>query len=370
MTEQHSENDVKKYSKIKNVISFSETTLFFVIFLTLIFTGLTKKAELYAHSFTGNEYLALLIFILLISLPEIIIVSPLNFYSSFILEHKYGLSNQTFSKYIIEKLKGLLLSAVIGIPLLFAFFYILKNTGDMWWLILGIVMFFFSVFLGQLAPVIIMPLFYKFKEIENSELKNKLLELCSQAGVKIKGIFTFDMSKNTKKANAAFTGLGKTKRIILGDTLIDKFSDDEIKIVFAHEMGHYTKGHIVKMMTLSTILTFAGLFIMAKIYSVLLTFFHFNSQYDLAALPILFLLISLYGIITSPLSNIQSRKYEWEADTYALETTKDKSSFISAMEKLAEQNMADKKPNKVLEFLFHSHPSLEKRINFARNYTF
>lgn len=365
----HDEKAAKKYSKIKNTISFTETILFFVIFLTLIFTGLTKQAEQYAHSLTGNDYIALLIFILLISLPEIIIVSPLNFYSSFILEHKYGLSNQTFSKYLIEKLKGLLLTAVIGIPLLFAFYYILRNTGDLWWLILGIFMFFFSVILGQLAPVIIMPLFYKFKEIENESLKSKLLALCAKAGVKIKGIFTFDMSKNTKKANAAFTGLGKTKRIILGDTLIDKFSDEEIEIVFAHEMGHYTKSHIVKMMTLSTVLTFLGLFLTSKLYDILLPAFHLSSRYELAALPLMFLLLSLYGIITSPLSNIQSRKYEWEADTYALETTGDKASFISAMEKLADQNLADKKPNKILEFLFHSHPSLDKRINFAKNYS-
>ncbi len=364
----HDEKDAKKYSKIKNIISFSETILFFVIFLTMIFTGTTKLLEQYAHSLTGNDYIALLIFILLISIPEFILVSPLSFYSSYILEHKYGLSNQTISGYFLENLKGLALSAVIGIPVLFAFFYILKNTGDNWWLILGIVMFFFSVILGQLAPVLIMPIFYKFKEIENESLKKKLLDLCLHAGVKIKGIFTFDMSKNTKKANAAFTGLGKTKRIILGDTLIDKFNDEEIEIVFAHEMGHYTKNHIVKMMVLSTVLTFAGLFLTSKLYDILLPVFHLNSRFELAALPLMFILLSLYGIITSPLSNIQSRKYEWEADTYALETTKNKASFISAMEKLADQNLADKKPNKILEFLFHSHPSLDKRINFAKQY--
>ncbi|CAN5574432.1 M48 family metallopeptidase [soil metagenome] len=362
------DTDAKKYAKTKNIISFSETILFFAVFLTLILSGLTKVAEQYARSLTSNEYIALLVFILLISIPEIILVSPLSFYSSFILEHKYGLSNQTFLTYLKEKLKGLVLSSVIGIPLLFAFYYIIRNYGDLWWLILGIVIFFFSVILGQLAPVIIMPLFYKFREIENESLKNKLLSLCEKAGVKIKGIYTFDMSKNTKKANAAFTGLGKTKRIILGDTLIDKFSDEEIGIVFAHEMGHYTKGHIVKMMAVSTVITFLGLYLTAQLYSALLPVFHLTSQHELSALPLLFLLISLYGIITSPISNIQSRKYEWEADTYALETTNDKTSFISAMEKLADQNLADKEPNKFIEFLFHSHPSLQKRIDFADNY--
>ncbi|MEO6695692.1 MAG: M48 family metalloprotease, partial [Ignavibacteria bacterium] len=148
------------------------------------------------------------------------------------------------------------------------------------------------------------------------------------------------------------------------------FSDEEIETVFAHEMGHYTKKHIIKMMIVSTVLTFAGLFITAELYKTSLPFFGFTNIDQIAALPLLFLFLSIYGLVTSPITNIQSRKYEWEADTFALDTTKDKVSFISAMEKLADQNLADKTPNKIVEFLFHSHPSLEKRIQFAKEYKF
>ncbi len=358
----------KKYSKTHQILSVTGTVIFFAILLILIFTGLSKKIEAVAFGYTSNNYSALLIFLFIIGFFEGIINFPLNFYSGYILEHKYDLSNQTLSKYFIEKLKGFALGMVLGIPLILAFYYILSTFGEYWWLVLGVFMFFFSIIIGRLAPTLIMPLFYKFKPIEDESLRDKILELCKKTGIKIQGIFTFDMSKNTKKANAAFTGIGKSKRIILGDTLINSFSENEIETVFAHEAGHYKKKHIVKMMITSTILTFAGLFITAKLYEASLSYFGFTGISEISALPLLFLYLSLYGLITTPISNIQSRKYEWEADTFALETTKEKESFISAMEKLADQNLADKSPNKIIEFLFHSHPSLEKRIQFAKDF--
>ena len=176
------------------------------------------------------------------------------------------------------------------------------------------------------------------------------------------------MSKNTKKANAAFTGIGKSKRIILGDTLLSNFTKDEIEMVFSHEMGHYKKKHIIKLMTLSTFLTFAGLYITALLYGGSIAYFGFSGISEIAALPLLFLYLSLFGLVTSPVTNILSRKFEWEADTFALETTGNKSAFVSAMEKLAEQNLSDKSPNRIIEFLFHSHPSIEKRIQFAQKF--
>ena len=358
----------KKYSKTHQILSLTGSIIFYAVLIILVFTGLSKSILALSHSYTSNDYIALLIFLGIIGIAESIINFPLNFYSGYILEHKYDLSNQTLSKYFQEKLKGLILGLVIGIPVMFAFYYILRTFGDNWWLVLGIFMFIVSVILGRLAPTLIMPLFYKFKPIENEGIKNRILELCKKAGVKIQGIFTFDMSKNTKKANAAFTGMGKSRRIILGDTLMNNFSESEIETVFAHEVGHYTKRHILKLMTVSTIMTFLGLFITAKLYEASLGYFGFNSVSDIAALPLLFLYLSLYGLITTPITNIQSRKYEWEADTFALQTTKDKGAFISAMEKLADQNLADKSPNKIIEYLFHSHPSLEKRIQFARDF--
>lgn len=370
ITSDERDRRAKKYSRTHQILSLTGSIIFFAVLIILIFTGLSKEIENIAFNYTSNNYLALLIFLGIIGVGQGLINFPLDFYSGYILEHKYDLSNQTITGYFKEKLKGFVLGLVIGIPLMFAFYYILSNSGEMWWLVLGIVMFTFSILLGRIAPTVIMPLFYKFVPVENEDIKNRLMELCKKTGVKVQGIFTFDMSKNTKKANAAFTGMGKSRRIILGDTLMNNFSVSEIETVFAHEVGHYTKRHILKMMTVSTLVTFLGLFITAKLYEASLGYFGFTAVNEIAALPLLFLYLSLYGLVTTPISNIQSRMYEWEADTFALETTKDKVSFVSAMEKLAEQNLADKTPNKIIEFLFHSHPSLEKRIQFGRDFRF
>ena len=367
----HNENRAKlakKYSKINQIISLSETVIFFAITVIFIAGGYSKEVKELAFSFTTNDYAAVLIFFGIFGIIQSAITFPLSFYSDYTLEHKYGLSNQTIPGYFKEKIKGMLIGLLLGIPLLLIFFFIIKNYSESWWLILGAVMFFFSVIIGRLAPTLIMPLFYKFKPLENEEIKQKILSLCEKTGVRIRGIFEFDMSKNTKKANAAFTGIGKSKRIILGDTLLKNFSPEEIETVFAHEMGHYKKRHIMKLMTVSVVMTFAGLYLTSLAYSNSLNTFGFNSVSEIAALPLLFIYLSLFGLITSPISNILSRKFEWEADTFALETTRDKGAFISAMEKLADQNLADKTPNKIIEFLFHSHPSIDKRIKFAEDY--
>jgi|WetSurMetagenome_2_1015567.scaffolds.fasta_scaffold69302_1 STE24 endopeptidase len=358
----------KKYSKTNQILSVVETVLFFSILLILFLTGLSKNVENISYKITSNHYLALLIFLAIIGAAETIINFPLDFYSGYILEHKYDLSNQNISRYFFEKIKSFAVGLVIGIPVILIFYYILRNYETNWWFVVGLFMFFFSVIMGRIAPVLIFPLFYKFKPIENEIIRNRILDLCTRTDVQIKGIFVFNMSKNTKKANAAFTGLGKSKRIILGDTLIEKFNEDEIESVFAHEVGHYKKKHTYKIMFLSTVITFAGLYITSVLYNLSLPGFGFNHVYDISALPLLTLFLSIYGLIITPISNIFSRKYEWEADTYALDNTGNNKAFISAMEKLAEQNLADKVPNKIIEFLFHSHPSLQKRIEFARKY--
>lgn len=367
-SEKDKQSTAKIYSRINQIITVTETIIFFGILLILLLTGLSREIEILSYKITTNNYFALLIFLGIVGLMESIINFPLNFYSGYILEHKYDLSNQTLLKYFTEKAKSFAVGVVIGLPVILIFYYILLNYENYWWLILGLFMFFFSVIIGRIAPILIFPLFYKFKSIENESIKNRILGLCRKTKVDIKGIYVFDMSKNTKKANAAFTGLGKSKRIILGDTLIEKFSEDEIESVFAHEVGHYKRKHIFKLMFLSTILTFAGLYITSVLYEVSLSFFGFNYVHEISALPLMAIYLSLYGLITAPISNIFSRKYEWEADKFALDFTENKNAFISAMEKLAEQNLADKEPNKIIEFLFHSHPSLQKRIEFARNY--
>ncbi len=223
-------------------------------------------------------------------------------------------------------------------------------------------MFFISVVLSQIFPIIIFPIFYKITPIENEDLKERIKLLASNAKLKVENVYKFDMSKNTKKANAAFTGLGKTKRIILGDTLLGNYSLEEIETVIAHELGHFKKKHIIKNIIIGTASSFLTLFIIASLYQISLSWFGFESIAQIAALPLLALWSTLIGVIQSPLGNILSRKFEYEADEYAITETKNPGAFIKTLEKLTDQNLGDKDPHPFVEWFFYSHPSIKNRI--------
>ena len=360
--------DSKKYNNTKLALGIVKSASVFVLMFLFIWSGNSTSLDKYLNDFVHDSYLRFIVFLLLISASTGIIFSPLSFYSGYYLEHKYKLSNQTIIKWIWENIKGLLLSLVIGIPVLLLFYYSLNSFRELWWLPFSIMMFILSVGLARIAPIVILPIFYKIIPLDNDELKSRIARLAVDAGLKIENVYKFDMSKNTKKANAAFTGIGRSKRIILGDTLLDNFSDDEIETVIAHEMGHYKKKHIIKGIMFSTASSFFTFFIIAKLYETTLHIFGFSSLEQVAAIPLLFLWAMIVGLILTPLGNIFSRKHEYEADEYAIEVTGKPDSFISTLEKLTEQNLGDKTPHPFVEWFFYSHPSISKRINAITNY--
>jgi STE24 endopeptidase len=352
----------KRYANAKLVVGLTGSVLFFLLSLALVAGGVTTVFESFVRSLLANDYLALIGFAALLGVVEMGVTSPLHFYSGYILEHRYDLSNQSFRTWLWEGIKGFLVSVPITVPLLLALYYCLKTFGAMWWLPVGALVFIVSVVLARLAPVLIFPLFYKFKPLPDGDLKSAVLRLCTSVGMSVEGVYVFDMSKNTKKANAAFTGIGKSKRIILGDNLVANFRDDEIATVFAHELGHYRLKHLRTMMAIGTVSSFLGLFLTAQAYARSLTWFGFGSIDQLAALPLLALWLSIYSLIAGPVTNAISRAHEWSADRYAIALTNDREAFANALRKLAAINLADVAPHPVVEFLFHSHPSIRKRI--------
>ncbi len=360
--------DSKKYNNIKLEISIGKGIAGFILVLLFVSTGYSLILEKYLSNFLPNQYLLFLAFSFVIGLAGMIIFSPVNYYTDYHLEHKYLLSNQTFLKWIWEGLKGLLVSLAIGIPVLLLFFYILNKFGNIWWLPFAIALFLISVILARIIPVLILPLFYKVIPLDNEDLKNKIDILAKNAGINVENVFKFNMSKNTKKANAAFTGLGKAKRILLSDTLLEKYSDDEIETVIAHELGHYKKKHIMKNILINTVSSFLILFLISYLYQISLKWFGFESITEIAALPLLALWGMVIGFIEMPLSNIISRRFEYQADEYAVQATGKKEAFISTLEKLTEQNLGDKEPHPFVEWFFYSHPSIKKRVNAVNNY--
>jgi STE24 endopeptidase len=360
--------DYKKYNNTKLAIGISKAVISFVLILLFVSLSYSTVLVKYLSEYFSDQYILLLVFTAVTGIVASILFAPVNFYTEFYIEHKYKLSNQTFFKWILEDLKGLLVSLVIGIPILLFFFYSLNQFGSLWWLPFAMGMFIISVILGRIAPVLILPLFYKITPLEDKELKERIRNLAKEAGMKIENIFKFDMSKNTKKANAAFTGLGKSKRVLLGDTLLDNFSKDEIETVIAHEFGHYKKKHIVKNIIIGTVQSFATLFLIALLYENSLAWFGFNSIIQIEALPLLTLWGMIIGLIQSPLGSILSRKFEYEADEYAVTTTGKPAAFISTLNKLTDQNLADKDPHPFVEWFFYSHPSIKNRVNALRKF--
>lgn len=360
----------KKYNNTKLAIGIGKGVVSFILVFLFVVLGYSSLLADYLSQYFSNSYILFIAFVFVVGIATTIIFAPVNYYSEFYLEHKYNLSNQTFIKWIMEDLKGVLVSVIIGVPILLFFFYVLNEFGSLWWLPLAIGLFLISVVLGRIAPVLILPLFYKVTPVEDENLpvdkvglKSDIEKLATEAGMKIENVYKFNMSKNTKKANAAFTGLGKSKRILLGDTLLENYTKDEIETVIAHEVGHYKKKHIIKNIIIGTASSFLTLFVIALLYESTIGLFGFNSITELAALPLLSLWGAIIGLIQSPLSNILSRKFEYEADEYAVTVTGKAASYISTLEKLTEQNLADKDPHPFVEWFFYSHPSIKNRIN-------
>jgi STE24 endopeptidase len=361
-------DNAKKYNNIKLAIGIGEGIASFVLILLFVSLGYSKQLESYLSEYFLNQYLLFLLFLFVVGLAGSILSFPISYYTGFYLEHKYNLSNQTFWKWILEGLKGLLVSLVIGVPILLLFYFVLNYFGTNWWLPFAIIMFFISVVLSQIFPILIFPIFYKISPIENESLKEKIKKLANNAKLKVENVYKFDMSKNTKKANAAFTGLGKTKRIILGDTLLDNYNEDEIETVIAHELGHFKKKHIVKNIIIGTVSSFLTLYIIAVLYENSLSWFGFENITQVAALPLLALWSTLIGLLQSPLGNMLSRKFEYEADEYAVLETKNPTAFKNTLEKLTEQNLGDKEPHPFVEWFFYSHPSIKNRLSAIESF--
>jgi len=299
-----------------------------------------------------------------------IINLPLGYYSGFVLPHRFGQSNQSFKDWVIDQLKGLAVGLPLGLILLELLYLALRATGDLWWLWGAAGMLLFSVLLSNLAPILIMPLFNKFIPLgdEHKELAERLLALARRANTKVRGVFKFDMSKRTKSANAALTGIGNTRRIVLGDTLINEFSTDEIETVLAHELGHHVNRDIPLFIAFGALSTTLGLYFASLALNWATAYFGFSGPADIAAFPALSLILGIYGLVTMPIGNAVSRWREKLADDYALQSTGKNEAFASAFTRLANQNLGEIDPEKWVVFMFYSHPPLGERIEKARNW--
>ncbi len=355
----------KKYSLQKYILTIVGITvaLIYLLFMGLLGSSIIKYL---ISLITTNQYLLIALYILVFTIIIDIITIPLSFYGGFVLEHIFKLSNQKFLSWVKDELKKFLISLVLLVLLVEIMYIFLRNFPNSWWIFVTIIWVFFSIIMAKLAPVLIFPLFYKSVPIDNKEVKEGLDSLAEGTGINIQGVYKINLSKDTKKANAALAGLGSTRRVLLGDTLLDSYSLAEIKSVFAHELGHHVYHHIWKMLAVGTITGFLGFALCHGVLSKVIAILGYQNIHDIAAFPIVCLTLGVLGFILLPIQNAFSRRLERTCDRYAIEKTNDPEAFISTMDKLAEQNLADRNPNRLVELFFYSHPPISKRIEMAK----
>jgi len=360
----------KEYARVRRRLMLLDLFLGGVLLVLWLVTGWSADLRDWIYSWTQSVWVAVPAFAGIFGGIFYLIDLPLSYYSGYVLPHRYDQSNQDLTGWITDQAKSLALGAVLGGTLIEIIYFVLRAAPHTWWLWAGGILLLFNVILANLAPVLIFPIFFDFSPLgeEYQSLKERLIELAEEAGTRVKGVFKFDMSRRTKDANAALTGLGRTRRIILGDTLLDEFREEEIETVLAHELGHHVHHDIPLGIAIQSALTLGGLYLASLLLEWGVSFFQFQSLSDIAALPLFGLAMGLYGLITMPLGNAYSRWRERLADRYALETTRKGAAYASALVRLANQNLAEANPEPWVEFLLYSHPALQKRIDMAKAY--
>ncbi len=361
------QQQARGYARIRRRLWLLDTFVSVVYLLAWLFFGWAKSLAGWLRTFTTDEWLIVLGFLIVFGGIASLLELPLGYYSGYILPHRFGQSTQNFKGWVADQLKGLLIGAPLGLIVLELVYLALRLTGGWWWLWTGAGILVFSVILSNLAPVLIMPLFNKFVPLgdENADLADRLLKLAERANTKVRGVYKFDMSRRTKAANAALTGLGNTRRIVLGDTLINEFSPDEIETVLAHELGHHVHKDLPILMTFGTVMTIGGLYLASLGLHWAAGYFGFGGPADIAGLPALGLVLAAFGLLTQPLDNAISRWRESMADEYALQSTGKAQAFASAFVRMANQNLGEVDPEKWVVFMFYDHPTLRERIQMA-----
>jgi len=286
-------------------------------------------------------------------------------YYGFQLERKFQLSTQTLRAWLWDEAKGFLVGLVLAGIVVELLYFMIRQSPQHWWVITWIVFIGLFILLAQLAPVVLFPIFYKFEPLENEDLRRRLVLLSEHAGTRVRGVYRWKLSEKSKKANAALTGLGSTRRIILADTLLDNYAPEEIEAVLAHELGHHVHRHILKSILVQAGTTLLGFWAANWVLHYAVDHHMFEELSDFADLPLLALTATALSLVLMPALNAYSRFNERQADRYAFGSIASVEPFISSMNKLAQQNLAERAPSKWVEVLFHSHPAISKRVAAA-----
>jgi len=354
----------QKYKKENFRFNLFISSYSFIILVTVLYSGYFGVLDSTIRNYTlENEISPSVLFFFSIYLINDIILLPFQFYRVFVIEQKYGFNTMSLKTFILDKLKGYLLTLIVGLIVMVPLLILILLFPQSFWIYSWILLSFFMIFLNMFYTSLIVPLFNKLTPIDDGDLKDSLNSYAEKVGFSLSNIFVINGSKRSKKANAFFTGFGKNKKIVLYDTLIKNHTVDELVAVLAHEVGHYKLRHVISNLVISIATTGFMLFLMSK--------FLFNSEVSYALggnVSFRHLEILAFFILYTPISRfinilvfIKSRKNEYEADNFAISTFK-KSPLVSALKKLSRDNLTNLTPHPLFEFINYSHPSLSKRL--------
>jgi STE24 endopeptidase len=338
--------------------------LFLIAFLAAGWSAALRDRATAAAA--GIPILAVVLYVIALALLSEVLQIPFAFYQGVTLERRYGLSTQTTGQWSKDQGKAAAVGLVLALVAALIVWGLVRVSPERWWLIASGCFIVLLVAMAQLAPVYLLPLFYTFRPLDRPALVERLLRLAGRAGTTILGVFEWKMSEKTRKANAALTGIGQTRRILLSDTLLAEHSDDEIEVILAHELSHHVHQDIWKALAVEGVLLTLGLYVADRVLEMFSGRFGLMGKDDVAALPILLLAIGAVSILLLPVVNALSRAHERRADRYALDMTGNAAAFMSAMKRLGAQNLAEDHPSRLVEILFYSHPPMAARIESAR----
>ena len=362
--------ETRHYNRIRRWLGILDFVLGLALLLVLLLTGWNGTLRDLAYRASAQIYvLAVFLYVGMLLIIGKVLGFSLDYYG-FRLEHRFHLSRQRLAAWLLDELKGFLLSYLLAMIVVELLYFLIRKTPQYWWLITWAACMGLFVLLAQLAPVVLWPIFYKFEPLRDEDLKSRLVRLSERAGTRVRGVYKWHLSEKSKKANAALTGLGHTRRIILADTLLENYSADEIEAVLAHELGHHVHKHIFKSILVQAGITFGGFWAANWVLHYAMERWHvFETLSDFANLPLMVLLSTVLSFFLLPAINAFSRYNEREADRYAFRSIASVEPFISSMNKLAEQNLAERSPSRWVEWFFHSHPAISRRVAAARQWT-
>ena len=354
------------YHRAQRIVSLMGYLADLAALIALLISGWSVTMRSSAEDISSRPVVALLIYVLTLGALLKVLSLPFDYLGGFWLEHRHGLSNLTIGAWIKDEIKGTLVGGALAIFALEFLYWTLRTWHQVWWLITGAVFSTFFILMANLAPVLILPVFFRQTPLSNPALEARLRRLAERAGTRVQGVFEWKLGEKTRKANAALTGLGNTRRILLSDTLLAAFSEEEVEAVLAHEFGHHVHADIWRGLAARTAATFLGLFGVSVALERWSGALGFRDASDFANLPLLALVALMVSLLLLPVVNGLARRMERAADSYAVRSIADSSALASSLERLATLNLAERRPHSWIEFIFHSHPSIEKRLELIR----